>query len=73
MLRVLRDGALQASIGAGGVARALRFTWDVTANEVLRVYDEVVRASVIPCSPVSLQRSPFVTLYREAVTCGYDR
>ena len=25
--------------------RALRFTWDVTANEVLRVYDEVVRAA----------------------------
>jgi D-inositol-3-phosphate glycosyltransferase len=45
MLRVLRDGALQASIGAEASRRALRFTWDVTANEVLRVYDEVVRAA----------------------------
>ena len=37
--------SLAASIGAEASRRALRFTWDVTANEVLRVYDEVVRAA----------------------------
>jgi D-inositol-3-phosphate glycosyltransferase len=45
VLRVLRDPALQASIGAEASRRALRFTWDVTADEVRRVYDEVVPAA----------------------------
>ena len=45
VLRLLRDPGLQASIGAEAARRALRFTWDVTANEVLRVYDDVVRAA----------------------------
>jgi len=45
VLRVLRDAALQSAIGAEASRRALRFTWDVTASEVLRVYDEVVHAA----------------------------
>jgi D-inositol-3-phosphate glycosyltransferase len=45
VLRVLRDPALQAAIGAEASRRALRFTWDVTADEVRRVYDEVVHAA----------------------------
>jgi D-inositol-3-phosphate glycosyltransferase len=45
LLRVLRDPGLQATIGAEASRRALRFTWDVTAKEVRRVYDEVVHAA----------------------------
>jgi D-inositol-3-phosphate glycosyltransferase len=45
VLRVLSDPALQAAIGAEASRRALRFTWDVTADEVRRVYDEVIRAA----------------------------
>jgi D-inositol-3-phosphate glycosyltransferase len=45
VLRVLRDPAMQAAIGAEASRRALRFTWDVTADEIGRVYDEVLHAA----------------------------
>jgi D-inositol-3-phosphate glycosyltransferase len=43
-LAILRDGSLQAALGAEGSRRALRFTWDVTAGEVLRTYRELLPA-----------------------------
>jgi glycosyltransferase involved in cell wall biosynthesis len=42
---VLRDPGLQRAIGDEAARRALRFTWDVTADEIRRVYDEVVRVA----------------------------
>jgi D-inositol-3-phosphate glycosyltransferase len=44
VLDVLRDSALQARLGAEAAYRALRFTWDVTADEVARIYRDVVAA-----------------------------
>jgi D-inositol-3-phosphate glycosyltransferase len=41
LLRVLRDPSLQATLGAAGASRALRSTWDVTAEQVRRVYAEL--------------------------------
>ena len=41
MLEILRDPSLQRALGEHGAAIARRFTWDVTADEMLRVYREV--------------------------------
>jgi D-inositol-3-phosphate glycosyltransferase len=42
LLQLLGDPRLQAALGAEAAHRALRFTWDVTADEVARVYRELV-------------------------------
>jgi D-inositol-3-phosphate glycosyltransferase len=44
VLDVLRDASLQARLGDEAAYRALRFTWDATADEVARVYRDVVAA-----------------------------
>jgi D-inositol-3-phosphate glycosyltransferase len=44
VLDVLRDADLQARFGIEAAYRALRFTWDGTADEVARVYREVAAA-----------------------------
>ena len=44
MLAVLRDASLQSRLGDEAAHRALRFTWDVTADEVARVYRDIVAA-----------------------------
>ena len=49
-LRILRDPVLQASLGAEGARQALRFTWDVTADEVLGVYLELAGRSGVRSS-----------------------
>ncbi|MEO8292441.1 MAG: D-inositol-3-phosphate glycosyltransferase [Actinomycetota bacterium] len=42
LLQILGDPALAARMGRDGAHLALRFTWDVTATEVLDVYRELV-------------------------------
>ena len=42
LLQILGDPALAARMGRDGAHLALRFTWDVTATEVLEVYRELV-------------------------------
>jgi len=42
LLQLLDEPRLQAALGAEAAHRALRFTWDVTADEVARVYRELV-------------------------------
>jgi D-inositol-3-phosphate glycosyltransferase len=42
LLQVLRSPELHASLGAEAAHRALRFTWDVTADEVARAYRELL-------------------------------
>jgi D-inositol-3-phosphate glycosyltransferase len=44
VLDVLRDDELQSRFGAEAAYRALRFTWDVTADEVARIYRDVAAA-----------------------------
>jgi len=44
VLDVLRDASLQSRLGDEAAHRALRFTWDVTADEVARVYRDIVAA-----------------------------
>jgi D-inositol-3-phosphate glycosyltransferase len=44
VLDVLRDASLQDRLGTEAAYRALRFTWDVTADEVARVYRDIVAA-----------------------------
>jgi D-inositol-3-phosphate glycosyltransferase len=46
VLEVLTDAELQRGLGARGAERALRFTWDATADAVLGVYREVLPAPV---------------------------
>ena len=43
LLRVLRDPVEAARMGRDGAHQARRFTWDVTADEVLGVYRELLR------------------------------
>jgi D-inositol-3-phosphate glycosyltransferase len=42
LLAVLRDAVAQSSMGARAARQALRFTWEVTADEIGAVYREVV-------------------------------
>ena len=42
LLQLVREPRLQAALGAEAAHRALRFTWDVTADEVARVYRELL-------------------------------
>jgi D-inositol-3-phosphate glycosyltransferase len=42
MLRILRDPALQRTLGAEAARQALRFTWDTSAREMLGVYRELL-------------------------------
>jgi D-inositol-3-phosphate glycosyltransferase len=42
MLSVLRDPAMQARMGEEGVREAVRFTWEATADALLRVYGELL-------------------------------
>jgi D-inositol-3-phosphate glycosyltransferase len=44
LLRLLADPALARRIGEEGARRALRFTWDATAAELLSVYRELLDA-----------------------------
>ncbi|HEX6132123.1 MAG TPA: D-inositol-3-phosphate glycosyltransferase [Actinomycetota bacterium] len=44
ILAVLRDARLQERLGAEAARAALRFTWDVTADGVVSVYDELLSA-----------------------------
>jgi D-inositol-3-phosphate glycosyltransferase len=44
VLRILRDPILQASLGAEASRRALRFTWDTTAGQMLDVYRDLAAA-----------------------------
>ena len=46
VLELLTDAELQRGLGARGAERALRFTWDATADAVLGVYREVLPARV---------------------------
>jgi D-inositol-3-phosphate glycosyltransferase len=46
VLEVLTDAELQRELGVRGAERALRFTWDATADAVLGVYREVLPAPV---------------------------
>jgi D-inositol-3-phosphate glycosyltransferase len=41
-LAILRDRALARRMGAEGVARSFRFSWDATAGEMLGVYRELM-------------------------------
>jgi D-inositol-3-phosphate glycosyltransferase len=43
VLQLLRDPTLQATLGAEAAHRALRFTWDATADEVARAYVDLIR------------------------------
>jgi D-inositol-3-phosphate glycosyltransferase len=43
VLRVLREPAWQARLGAAAARHALHLTWDVTAREVRGIYDEVLQ------------------------------
>jgi D-inositol-3-phosphate glycosyltransferase len=42
LLQVLRDPRLQAAFAEESARLALRFTWDSTTDQMVRVYDEVV-------------------------------
>jgi D-inositol-3-phosphate glycosyltransferase len=42
LLALLRDPRAARGMGARGVVRALRFSWDLTAAETLRVYRELL-------------------------------
>ena len=44
LLAILRDHALRDRLGTEAARRALRFTWDATADEVARVYRELLAA-----------------------------
>jgi D-inositol-3-phosphate glycosyltransferase len=44
LVQILRDPSLQRAMGADAAHRALRFTWDVTSDEVARVYRGVLAA-----------------------------
>ena len=44
MLALLADPAAARRMGEAGVARALRFSWDTTAADILSVYREVLEA-----------------------------
>jgi D-inositol-3-phosphate glycosyltransferase len=44
VLDVLRDASLQSMLGDQAAYRALRFTWDATADEIARVYRDVAAA-----------------------------
>jgi D-inositol-3-phosphate glycosyltransferase len=46
LLQILRDPALAARLGGEAARRALRFTWDATAQELMSVYDEVAKDRV---------------------------
>jgi D-inositol-3-phosphate glycosyltransferase len=43
VLEILRDPGLQASFAAEAVRHALRFTWDVTTDQMMAVYDEILK------------------------------
>ena len=42
VLQILRDPDLAARLGEAGIRQAMRFTWDVTSSELLRVYRELM-------------------------------
>jgi D-inositol-3-phosphate glycosyltransferase len=42
LLELLGDGALAERMGSAAAREALRFTWDATAGELRRVYDELL-------------------------------
>jgi D-inositol-3-phosphate glycosyltransferase len=42
LLRILHDPELRDAMGRAGAAHSHRFSWDATADEVLRVYRELV-------------------------------
>ena len=42
MLEILRDPSLQSSFGAEAASHAMRFTWDVTTDQMVTVYDEIL-------------------------------
>ena len=44
-LRILRSPGLQSAIGRDAAHAALRFTWDVTTDEVATVYGELLSSS----------------------------
>jgi D-inositol-3-phosphate glycosyltransferase len=47
LLELLRDDRLHDAMGSEASRRAPRFTWDATAGEVLRVYQEAARDPVL--------------------------
>jgi D-inositol-3-phosphate glycosyltransferase len=44
VLDILRDDSLQRRLGDEAAYRALRFTWDATADEIARIYRDVAAA-----------------------------
>ncbi|MBI2237746.1 MAG: D-inositol-3-phosphate glycosyltransferase, partial [Actinobacteria bacterium] len=42
LLAVLDDGRMARRMGRAGIAQSLRFSWDVTASEILSVYRELL-------------------------------
>ncbi len=54
LLEILRDPGLAARMGRDAARQALRFTWDATADELLRVYRELIREP----APASHRRRP---------------
>jgi hypothetical protein len=46
VLRILGDRAEAGRMGERGVVHSMRFSWDVTAEEILGVYGELVDARV---------------------------
>jgi D-inositol-3-phosphate glycosyltransferase len=46
LLEILGDPALASRMGREAARQALRFTWDATADELLRVYRELIREPI---------------------------
>jgi D-inositol-3-phosphate glycosyltransferase len=52
-LAILRDPTLQGSLGTAAARAALRFTWDVTTDEVASVYTDLIARS----DPLAVHRN----------------
>ena len=57
-LRILRSPGLQSAIGRDAAHAALRFTWDVTTDEVASVYGELLSSACRSLSCDDAERSP---------------
>jgi glycosyltransferase involved in cell wall biosynthesis len=50
IIRLIQDGELAKTISANAVETARRFTWEMTAERTLRVYEEVLQENASSCS-----------------------
>lgn len=55
LIALLRDPAGARRMGSAGVVKAVRFSWDATASEILSVYRELARARTEETGPKGLQ------------------